>query len=109
VITTAFVLVVANFVDLSSIASVGSAVSLMVFLLTGLAGWQRRADTGSKPAIVPLVVAVIGVVLVFVAVDTIRSDPWSFVAIVAIMIVSVVLDALFRRPPSDPAVAAASR
>jgi amino acid transporter len=108
VITTAFVLVVANFVDLSSIASVGSAVSLMVFLLIGLAGWQRRADTGSNPAIVLLAVAVIGVVLAFFAVDTIRSDPWSFVAVVAIMIVSVALDALFRRPPPDPAVAAAS-
>ena len=109
VITTALVLVVANFVDLSSIASVGSAVSLMVFLLIGLAGWQRRVDTGSNPAIVLLAVAVIGVVLAFFAVDTIRNDPWSFVAIVAITIVAVVLDALFRRPPPDAAVAAAPR
>jgi len=109
ILTTGFVLVVANFVDLSSIASVGSAVSLMVFLLIGLAGWQRRADTGSNAAIVLLAVAVIGVVLAFFAVDTIRNDPWSFVAIVAITIVAVVLDALFRRPPPDAAVAAAPR
>ena len=54
-------------------------------------------------------VAVIGVVLAFFAVDTIRNDPWSFVAIVAITIVAVVLDALFRRPPPDAAVAAAPR
>jgi hypothetical protein len=46
--------------------------------------------------------------LAFFAVDTIRSDPWSFVAIVAFTVVSVVLDALFRRPPPDAAVAAAS-
>jgi amino acid transporter len=98
IITTAFVLVVANFVDLSSIASVGSAVSLLVFLLIGLAGWNRRADTGSNTAIVLLAIAVIGVVLAFFFVDTIRNDPWSFVAIVAITVAAFILDALFRRP-----------
>jgi amino acid transporter len=107
VITTGFVLVVANFVNLSSIASVGSAVSLMVFLLIGLAGWRRRAETGSNAAIVLLAIAVIGVVLAFFAVDTIRNDPWSFVAIVAIALASVVLDSLFRRPPPAPAAAGA--
>jgi amino acid transporter len=98
ILTTAFVLVVANFVDLSSIASVGSAVSLLVFLLVGVAGWQRRADTESNAAIVLLSIAVIGIVLAFFLVDTIRNDPWSFVAIVAIALGSVVLDEIFRRP-----------
>ena len=46
-ITSALVLLVANLVDLSAIASVGSAVSLMVFLLVGIAGWRRRADTAA--------------------------------------------------------------
>jgi amino acid transporter len=103
IITTAFVLVVANFVDLSSIASVGSAVSLLVFLLIGLAGWQRRADTGSNAAIVLLAIAVIAVVLAFFFVDTIRNDPWSFVAVVAIAVVAFALDALFRQPAPDQA------
>jgi amino acid transporter len=98
VITTALVLVIANFVELSAIASVGSAVSLMVFLLIGLAGWRRRADTGSDAALVVAAVGVIAVVLAFFAVDTIRNDPWTFVAIVAIALVAVVLDAVFRRP-----------
>ena len=98
IITTALVLVVANIVDLSAIAAVGSAVSLMVFLLIGLAGWRRRVDTGSNAAIVLLAIVVIGVVLAFFAIDTIRNDPWSFVAIVAIALASVVLDAVFRRP-----------
>jgi Na+/proline symporter len=97
------VLVVANFVDLSSIASVGSAVSLLVFLLIGLAGWQRRADTGSNAAIVVLAIAVIAVVLAFFFVDTIQHDPWSFVAVVAITVVAFVLDSLFRRPAPDAA------
>lgn len=48
------VLIIANPVDLSAIASVGSAVSLMVFLLVSLAGWRRRAHTKSNPAIILL-------------------------------------------------------
>jgi amino acid transporter len=104
IVTAILVLVVANLVDLSSIASVGSAVSLLVFLLVGLAGWQRRAETGSNSAIVLLAVAVIGVVLVFFAVDTIRNDLGSFIAIAAIAVGSFVLDALFRRPVAQPAL-----
>ena len=100
-ITTGLVLVVANFVDLSAIASVGSAVALVVFLLIGLAGWRRRAETGSNAALVIAAVGVITVVLAFFAVDTVRNDPWAFVAIVAIGLVSVVLDAVFRRPSAD--------
>jgi Na+/proline symporter len=91
----------ANFVDLSSIASVGSAVSLLVFLLIGLAGWRRRADTGSNAAIVLAAIGVIAVVLAFFFVDTIKNDPWSVVAVVAITVVAFVLDALFRRPGRD--------
>jgi amino acid transporter len=98
IFTTGLVLLVANLVDLSAIASVGSAVSLIVFLLIGLAGWRRRADTGSNAAVVLAAVGVIAVVLAFFAVDIVRNDPWAFVAIVGIGLVSVVLDALFRRP-----------
>lgn len=59
-ITAALVLIVANLVDLSAIASVGSAVSLVVFLLVGLAGWRRRADTNSNPVIVMLALGLTG-------------------------------------------------
>ncbi len=74
-ITAALVLIVANLVDLSAIASVGSATSLMVFLLVGVAGWRRRADTKSNPVIVGLALATTGVVLGFFAVDTLRTSP----------------------------------
>jgi len=106
IVTTAIVLVVANLVDLSSIASVGSAVSLLVFLLVGLAGWQRRADTGSSPFIVGLAIVLIGIVLVFFSIDTIRNDLGSVIAIVLITIGSLFFDAVFRRPVT-PATAEA--
>jgi amino acid transporter len=51
-ITAAIVLAVANLVDLSAIASVGSACSLLIFLLVGAAGFRRRSETGARGWIV---------------------------------------------------------
>ena len=96
-ITAAIVLVVANAVDLSAIASVGSACSLMIFLLVGISAYRLRAETSSNAAI--LIVAMVStvVVLAFFAVDTLRNAPATFVAIVAISLLAVVLDLVWKR------------
>jgi len=91
-ITAGLVLLVANLVDLSAIASVGSAVALMIFVLLGIAGYRRRADTGSSTPIVALAILVTAVVLGFFAVDTWRNAPQTFIAIVAILALAVLLD-----------------
>jgi len=91
------VLIVANLVDLSAIASVGSAVSLMVFLLVGLAGWRRRRDTHSNPIIVALALAVTATVLGFFAVDTLQTAPETFTAIILLALLAIILDTLVRR------------
>ena len=96
-ITAALVLIVANLVDLSAIASVGSAVSLVVFLLVGLAGWRRRADTNSNPVIVMLALGLTGIVLGFFAVDTVQTAPETFTAIILLGLLAIALDALVRR------------
>ena len=95
-ITAGLVLLVANLVDLSAIASVGSAVALAIFLLVGLAGYRRRRDTGSNPVIVLLAIGVTAVVLGFFAVDTLQNAPQTFIAILAIGALSVLLDAWTR-------------
>ena len=96
-ITAGLVLVVANLVDLSAIASVGSAVALMIFLLVGAAGYRRRADTHSNPAIVILAIAVTAIVLGFFAVNTLQTAPETFGAIITLALLSVILDAIVRR------------
>jgi amino acid transporter len=101
-ITAALVLIIANVVDLSAIASVGSAVSLAVFLLVGIAGWRRRADTKSSPVIVGLAIVVIAIVLGFFAVDTVQTSPETFTAIILLGLLAVVLDAMVRRRPRTP-------
>jgi len=105
-VTTGLALVIANLAELGAIASVGSAVSLAVFLLIGVAGWRRRSETGSNSLIVIAAVAVIAVVLGFFLVDTVRNAPETFIAMVGVGIVAIVLDQLCRRPAPDapPAV-----
>jgi amino acid transporter len=101
-ITAAIVLVVSNLVDLSAIASVGSACSLVIFLLVGIAGYRLRSSTGARGAIVLLGMAATAVVLGFFAVDTLRNAPETFVAIVAIAALAVVLDAVWKHVRKEP-------
>ena len=99
-ITAGFVLVIANLVDLSAIASVGSAVSLMVFVLVAAAGWRLRRETNSNPALVICAIAISAIVLGFFAVDTWNTAPFTFVAVIALTVLAVVLDSLTRRSQS---------
>jgi amino acid transporter len=101
-VTAAIVLVVSNLVDLSAIASVGSACSLMIFLLVGVAGHRLRSETGARDAVVLLGVAATAIVLVFFAVDTLRNTPQTFAAIVVIAALAVLIDFLWKRARPTP-------
>jgi amino acid transporter len=106
-ITAAIVLVVSNIVDLSAIASVGSACSLMIFLLIGVSGLRLRNETGAQAAVIVLGMVATAVVLAFFALDTLRNAPQTFTAIVAIAALSVLLDVVWKRVRSDPPPGAA--
>jgi amino acid transporter len=102
-ITGGAVLVVANFVDLSAIASVGSATALVLFLVICAAGYRLRANTGSSPVVILLATAVTAIVLVAFSVDTLRNAPETFVAMVLIGVLAIVLDTVWRaRRPAAP-------
>ncbi len=88
---------ISNLVDLSAIASVGSACSLVIFLLVGISAFRLRAETGSLAVIVLTAIVATAVVLVFFAVDTLRNAPETFAAIVAITALSVALDFVWKR------------
>jgi amino acid transporter len=105
-ITSALVLVIANLVDLSAIASVGSAISLVIFLLVGVSAYRLRAEIGALTVVVLAAIALTGLVLVFFAIDTLRNSPETFAAIVAITVLAVVLDLVWKRMrPSEPVAA----
>ncbi len=95
-VTGGVVLVVANFVDLSAIASVGSATALVLFLIICAAAYKLRANTGSSVLMIGLAALVTAVVLVAFAVDTLRNAPETFTAMLAIGLLAVVFDAVWR-------------
>jgi amino acid transporter len=101
-VTAAVVLVVSNLVDLSAIASVGSAISLVVFLLVGISAWRLRSEISAFPPLVLAAILTTAVVLAFFAVDTLRNAPETFGAIVAITALAVILDFTWKRvrPPA---------
>jgi amino acid transporter len=101
-ISAAVVLVVANTVDLSAIASVGSACSLMIFVLVGAAGYRLRSTTGASAAIILVGIAATLVVLAFFVVDTFRNAPQTFTAIVVIAALAVGLDVVWKRARGEP-------
>jgi amino acid transporter len=95
-VTGGVVLVVANFVDLSAIASVGSATALVLFLIICAAAYKLRANTGSSVVMIGLAALVTAVVLAAFAVDTLRNAPETFTAMLAIGLLAVVFDAVWR-------------
>jgi amino acid transporter len=96
VMTVVLTLVLVNFFNLSTIASVGSAVSLCVFVLVACAGYRLRREIRAQPW--PLVLAILaaGFVLVFFAVDTLRNEPSTFIAMAALIVLAFLLDLLWK-------------
>jgi hypothetical protein len=66
-----------------------------------------RANTGSNPVIVLLAIAVRAIVLIVFAIDTLQNSPETFTPMLAVGVLAVVLDAVWRakRPAATrPAV-----
>jgi amino acid transporter len=96
-VTAAVAAVLALGFDLSAIASLGSAIALIVFTLVTVAHLRVRAETGAKTAV--LVVAIVSTVVVLAtfALTTLVEEPATAAALVVIVLLSVVLDALWKR------------
>src|SRR5262245_15046769 len=107
-ISAAVVLLVSNTVNLSKIASVGSACSLMIFVLVGIAGYRLRGETRALGWLILVGIAVTLVVLGFFAVDTVRNEPATFVAMVVVAALAVAFDTLWKHVRGEPPAGAAA-
>jgi hypothetical protein len=88
--------VLVNFFNLSTIASVGSAVSLCVFVPVAVAGFRLRSEIRAHAWPLALAILAAGFVLVFFAVDTLRNEPGTFIAMAVLIVLAVVLDPLWK-------------
>jgi len=95
VISVVLVLLLANLVDLTAIASLGSAVALLIFLITAVAALRLRRETGSNTAVILLGITLTALVLLIFSVQTLRTEPQTFIAIIGVLALAVVLDAVW--------------
>ncbi|MFD7553800.1 APC family permease [Streptomyces sp. NPDC059835] len=85
-------LVLAIAFKLEAIASIGSAVALLIIVLITIAHFRVRKETGANPAILGLAVTAAGGVLVTFIVTTLIHEPASIITLLAILVISAGLD-----------------
>lgn len=96
-VTATAAIVLAIFFDLSAIASIGSAVALVVFTLVTFGHLRVRHETGAQAWLLILADLMTVVVLAAFAVTTLVDEPATAVALVVILLMSVVLDLVWKR------------
>ena len=87
-----------------SIASIGSVIALVVFGLVSVGHLRVRAETGAKAWVLVLAVASTVVVLVSFVFTTLVDEPATAVALVAILVLCVAIDALWKRARAGTSV-----
>ncbi len=91
--------------DLSAIASIGSAVALMVFTLVSIGHLRIRSDTGANLWLLLLAIGTAGLSLLVFVFTTLIQEPASIVALIVILVLSIGLDLWWssrRRGTADP-------
>jgi amino acid transporter len=100
VLTVVVAVVLAVGFDLSSIASIGSAIALLVFALVTTGHLRVRDETGANPGLLVLAIASTAVVLFTFAVTTLVDEPGTIVTILVILALSVFVDVGWKRSRS---------
>ena len=90
-------LVLAVVFKLDAIASIGSAVALLIFTLITAAHFRVRRETGASVLILTLAIATAGVVLLTFVFTTLIHEPASVATLLAILALSVGLDFGWKR------------
>jgi amino acid transporter len=96
-ITAAVAIVLAAGFDLSSIASLGSAIALLVFTLVTAAHFRVRGETGASTLVLTVAITSTVVVLLTFAFTTLVDEPATAVALAVILLLGVALDLGWKR------------
>jgi amino acid transporter len=95
-VTAAAAIVLAVFFDLNAIASIGSAVALIVFSLVTLGHYRIRHETGAHGWLLIVADVCTVVVLASFTVTTLVDEPGTLVAMVVIVVLSLILDLTWK-------------
>lgn len=100
-VTAAIAIILAIGFDLSSIASIGSAIALLVFGLVTVGHLRLHRETGANVALLWAALLSVAAVLVTFTATTLIHETKTLIAMGVILVLSVVLDFGWRRP-GDP-------
>ena len=92
--------------DLSAIASIGSAVALIIFTWSPSGHLRVRRETGARPSILVLALATAGITLITFVFTTLIHEPASIVTLLVILLGCVGLDLVWSARRQGPAVGA---
>jgi amino acid transporter len=95
-VTALVAIVLAVGFDLSAIASIGSAIALLVFTLVTIGHMRVRSETGANIVLLALGVITAGVVLVTFAITTLPEEPGTAIALLVIIALSVIVDLVWK-------------
>ena len=102
-IAAAVCIVLALGFNLDAIASIGSAVALVIFTMITAAHVRIRSETGAKLPILILAIVAAGAVFVTFVFTTLIHEPASIVTLLVILVLSIGLDYGWKRSrPSSP-------
>jgi len=82
---------------LTAIASIGSAVALMIFILVSAAHFRVRGETGANTAMLVLAIAAAGIVLLTFVLTDLIHEPASVVTLLAVIALSAGIDIVWKR------------
>jgi amino acid transporter len=96
-VTAALAIVLAIGFDLTSIASIGSAVALVVFTLVTAGHLRVRTETGARAWVLVLAIVTTVVVLVTFAFTTLVDESATAVALIVILLLSIAGEVGWKR------------
>jgi hypothetical protein len=82
--------------DLSAIASLGSAVALLIFTLVSIAHLRVRKDTGARIGLLLLALVTTATTFAVFASTTLADEPATMTALVAIIVLAIGLDLTWK-------------
>jgi amino acid transporter len=95
-LSTILVCVLALLFDLTAIASIGSAVALLIFMMVGIAHLRLASETGASVSVIyASIITVLVTLLVFTFV-TLVDEPATAIALVVFLVLAVIVDRFWR-------------
>jgi amino acid transporter len=96
VISALIAVALAVFFDLGAIASLGSAVALLIYVLITIAHFRLANETGASRIMLTLALLTTSAAILVFAWYTLRTDPRTFAILVVTIVLAWVVEAIWR-------------